>query len=98
VPFAAGLIETARVRAGLTQADLARRAVTSQPAIALYEAGKRSPSMDTLQRILRAAGYELRVHLEPIDDHDEVLERWLATVPLRERRRFERQQQDRLRK
>lgn len=92
----AGLIETARHRAGLTQAELARRAETSQPAIAMYEAGKRSPTLDTLQRILCAAGYEMRVRLEPIDDHDEVLERSLATVPPRERRRFERQKRERL--
>lgn len=93
--LAAGLVETARLRGDLTQAELARRAETSQPAIALYEAGRRSPSLDTLERILRAAGFEMRIRLEPIDDHDVVLERWLATVPVRERRRFERQQRER---
>lgn len=94
----AGLIETARLRAGLTQAELARRAGTSQSAIALYESGRRSPTVSTLERVLRAAGYELRARLEPVDDHDEVLERWLATVPASERRRFERRQRARLRK
>lgn len=94
--FAAGLIKTARTRAGISQAELARRAGTSQPAIALYESGRRSPSMDTLERVLRATGYELRVRLEPVDHHDDVLERWLETVPRRERRKFERQQQARV--
>lgn len=94
--LASGLVETARIRADLTQAELAERAETSQPAIALYEAGRRSPSLETLERILRAAGYEMRIRLEPIDDHDEVLERWLATVPIRERRRFAREQRQRI--
>jgi hypothetical protein len=52
--------------------------------------------MDTLERVLRATGYELRVRLEPVDHHDDVLERWLETVPRRERRKFERQQQARV--
>lgn len=72
----------------MTQLELARRAGTSQSAIALYEGGRRSPTMDTLQRILLAAGLELRVRLEVADDHDDQLARWFDSLPEPERRRF----------
>ena len=53
------LISTARNKSGLTQAELAIRAGTSQAAIARYEADRVSPSVSTLERVLRAAGEEL---------------------------------------
>jgi hypothetical protein len=57
--LSARLIKEARAAAGLTQAELARRAGTSQPTIAAYEAGDKIPNVDTLQRLLRAAGTNL---------------------------------------
>lgn len=48
---------------GLTQAQLAARAGTSQPAIARYENGTASPSTDTLTRVLKANGLKLEVQL-----------------------------------
>jgi hypothetical protein len=63
------LIRIARREAGLTQEALARRAATSQAAISAYESGARSPSVDTLCRILDAAGYELRMRLAAPDTH-----------------------------
>lgn len=53
------LIRDARVRAKLSQAALAERAKTSQPAIARYEAGAASPSLSTLERILAASNSSL---------------------------------------
>jgi len=53
------LITNARNNSGLTQAELAIRAGTSQAAIARYEADRVSPSVSTLERVLRAAGEEL---------------------------------------
>ena len=53
------LIATARNKSGLTQAELATRAGTSQAAIARYEADRVSPSVSTLERVLRAAGEDL---------------------------------------
>lgn len=50
------LIASARHRAGLTQAEVAARAGTSQPAVSAYESGRRSPSVSTLQRLLSACG------------------------------------------
>jgi predicted nucleotidyltransferase/DNA-binding XRE family transcriptional regulator len=53
------LIRDARLRAKLSQAALADRAETSQPAIARYEAGATSPSLSTLERILAASNSSL---------------------------------------
>lgn len=57
------LIRQARHRAGLTQAELARAAGTSQPTLAAYESGAKSPTVRTLERIVRASGSSLEVHL-----------------------------------
>ena len=72
--WAGNLIKLARHDAGLSQRELARRGATSQATLSAYEAGRKSPSFETLVRIIRAAGQDLRVRLEPLDDHDE----WVA--------------------
>jgi predicted nucleotidyltransferase/DNA-binding XRE family transcriptional regulator len=59
--LSARLIRESRTAAGLTQAELARRAGTSQPAIAAYEAGDKVPRVATLERLLHAAGASLEV-------------------------------------
>lgn len=53
------LIARVRRDVGLTQAELARRAGTSQAMVARYETGMASPTVRTLARLLRAAGREL---------------------------------------
>ena len=53
------LIREARNRAGLSQAQLAARAETSQSAIARYEVGAATPTLATLERILAASGVTL---------------------------------------
>lgn len=63
----AGLVVWARQRAGLTQKQLAERAGMAQAQIAGYEDGKRVPRVDALERLLAAAGFELRMSLAPID-------------------------------
>ena len=50
-----------RSDAGFTQADLARMADTSQAAVSAYESGSKQPSVDTLERLLSAAGARLVV-------------------------------------
>lgn len=60
---AAGLIRTARQRAGLSQHVLARRAGTGQSAVSAYESGLRAPSLATLERLLAAAGYAAEIAL-----------------------------------
>ena len=63
---AAVIIREARTAAGLTQTELARRAGTSQPAIVRYETGETSPSVATLERLLRAAGQRLELTAVPV--------------------------------
>jgi len=54
-----GLLRDARVAAGLTQAELARRSGTSQATLSAYEGGGKVPSATTLARVLAAAGMRL---------------------------------------
>src|SRR5438105_9834571 len=54
-----GLLARVRRAAGLSQAELARRAGTSRPTLSAYEHGRKSPSLDTLGRLFAAAGFEL---------------------------------------
>jgi transcriptional regulator with XRE-family HTH domain len=60
------ILRDARLRAGLTQRELARRAGTSQSVIARIEQGRSDPSTATLARLLAASGFELRTDLTPI--------------------------------
>lgn len=63
---AATLIRQARARHGLTQAALARNAATSQPVVSAYEHGRRDPSIETLRRLVAAAGDRLQVGLAAV--------------------------------
>jgi transcriptional regulator with XRE-family HTH domain len=67
---AARLIRTARRRAGVSLRQLARRARTSHATLAAYERGTKTPSVATLTRIIRAAGFELEVGLLRAVDPD----------------------------
>ena len=64
------LLREARLRAGLSQTDLAKRAGTAPSAISRWERGDVEPSLERLIRLVRAAGYELTVGLVTADDHD----------------------------
>ncbi len=55
------LLRGARLRAGLSQQELARRSRTSRTAVSAYEHGHKSPSLETLERLLHAAGFQLEV-------------------------------------
>ena len=70
---AAGLLQLARYEAGLTQAELAERAGVPASMVSAYERDRRQPTLATLMKLLRAAGFELRMQLAPYDDHDDVL-------------------------
>lgn len=54
----------ARVRAGLTQEQLAERMETSQSTIARLESGRTMPSGRTLSRFAKATGTKLRISFE----------------------------------
>jgi transcriptional regulator with XRE-family HTH domain len=61
----AALLRLVRRRAGLTQAELARRAGTSQPVVSAYEHGRRDPGVATLRRLVAAAGARLDLRTSP---------------------------------
>ena len=76
------LVAEARKRAGLTQAGLAERAGVAQSTVARIESGARNPSADMVERLVRAAGYELRVSLgEPDPGTASQFERTLRRTP-----------------
>jgi transcriptional regulator with XRE-family HTH domain len=54
---AAVTLQRARISAGLSLRALAERAGTSHATLVAYEAGRAIPRVDTLDRILRAAGF-----------------------------------------
>ncbi len=53
------MIRDLRAAAGYTQAQLGKRAGTTQSMIARYESGAVSPTVGALARIVRACGQEL---------------------------------------
>ena len=61
------LIE-ARTRAGLSQAQLAKRMKTTQSVIARMESGRVRPSTKTLERVARATGTRLKISFEDASD------------------------------
>jgi transcriptional regulator with XRE-family HTH domain len=80
------LIRARRQAHRLTQRQLAMRAGTSQAAIAQIESGRRSPTHDTLEKLLMAMGEELdlegAVRPSRWRDHDEEAHRgFLALSP-----------------
>lgn len=64
------LVREGRRRRGLTQAQLAELAGTTQSAIARLEAGRTSPSLDDVIRYLRLMDLDLDVMLVDRDDSD----------------------------
>jgi len=65
------LIRTVRARRRLTQATLARRAGTTQTAISRLETGGRSPTAETLRRLLQVMGEDLELDARPMrGDYD----------------------------
>lgn len=54
----------ARAKAGLTQADVAKRMGTTQSTVARLEGGNAAPSLRSLQRYAQAVGCRAVVHLE----------------------------------
>jgi transcriptional regulator with XRE-family HTH domain len=61
----------------MTQVELARAAGTSQPTIAAYETGSKSPTMRTMARLARAAGLDLVVSFVPPLTREDRRSLWL---------------------
>ena len=86
--MSAQLVREMRRRAGLTQAELARRLGTSQSAVARWEGGRSAPSFETLREVARACDLDLQPRIIDRDDHD--LSLALPNLRLTTRRRLER--------
>jgi transcriptional regulator with XRE-family HTH domain len=61
------LIREARLRAGLTQYELAERCGRDRSVIARWEQGTVAPSVETLVELVRACGFDLPLELVPYD-------------------------------
>ena len=59
-------VAKARQRAGLSQAQLAKRMKTTQSTIARLESGRGRPSTRTLSRFAKATGHRLKISFEPV--------------------------------
>jgi transcriptional regulator with XRE-family HTH domain len=80
------LIRAARTRGGLSQARLARRVGTHQSAISRLEADEISPSVETLDLLLRAMGEHLELRgLAPEREYDPIHRQATAERPASER-------------
>src|SRR5260370_21598325 len=87
------LLQLARLKAGLSQRELAERAGVPVTMISAYERDQRQPTLATLLRLLRAAGFDLRLHLAAYDPHDEILAGLETGCSESERRHRDRQRQ-----
>jgi DNA-binding XRE family transcriptional regulator len=56
---------TARAKAGLTQAQVARRMGTTQSVVARIESGRNPPNLKTLDKYARAVGRRIQLKLVP---------------------------------
>jgi len=65
----AAAIMKARNRAGLSQAELARRMKTTQSTVARLESGRGRPSTRTLDRFAKATGHRLKITFEAVAKH-----------------------------
>jgi transcriptional regulator with XRE-family HTH domain len=84
------LLVEARRRAGISQAELARRSGVAASLIGRYERYEVSPSLERLRELLGACGFELSFRLAGVDadNHDGVLiERELRRTPAERLRR-----------
>jgi transcriptional regulator with XRE-family HTH domain len=68
-------VREARLRAGLTQRQLAQATGLSQPTIARIESGTVQSTFAQVNRLVAACGFELRAGLRPADDSDWALAR-----------------------
>jgi transcriptional regulator with XRE-family HTH domain len=84
----ADLIREARLRAGLTQYELAERTGRDRSVIARWEQGAVAPSLETLVELVRACGFQIPLELAPRDDSN--LDRLRKNVRLSPERRVQR--------
>ena len=81
------LLREARLRAGLTQAELAQRAGTARSQVSRYERAEVLPSLETLRRLIRLCGLDLSFRLfnADLEEHDATLIAQLLPLTAEER-------------
>lgn len=84
----ADLIREARLRAGLTQYELAERSGRDRSVIARWEQGTVAPGIESLIELLHACGFDLPLELVPHDPAE--AERLQKTALLSPERRVQR--------
>ena len=83
------LIREARLRAGLTQTELAERTGRERSVIARWEQGAVSPSFDNLLELIWACGFDLPLVLVPRESfQEERLAKNLLLTPERRTQRY----------
>lgn len=76
------LIKEARLRAGLTQAELGARLGKAQSVIARWERDAVSPSLEMVRDIVRACGLELTFFMSKFDDSNvTIIDQHLRMTP-----------------
>jgi transcriptional regulator with XRE-family HTH domain len=60
---AAQIIREARLRASLTQSELAARLGRERAQVARWEVGGQEPSFENLRSVVEACGFELRIEI-----------------------------------
>src|SRR5712691_12578319 len=81
---AAQIIREARLKAGLTQAELAERLGRDRAQVARWETGGQEPSFENLRAVVEACGFSLRVEIaehEATPALDSELEESLPQAP-----------------
>ena len=73
--WAGNVLRMVRAKRGWTQRQLADAAGVPQSTIGRIESGAMQPTLPLIDRIVVAAGFDLRTRLEPYDEHDDVLDR-----------------------
>ncbi|MBA2297991.1 MAG: helix-turn-helix transcriptional regulator [Actinobacteria bacterium] len=80
--LSADLLREARLRTGLTQAELGRRVGKPASMISRWERGKVEPSLETLRTLVRACGLDLWLRFANFDDsYVEFIDGYLALTP-----------------
>lgn len=84
------IIKDARRASGLTQAELAARIGSTQPAIARLERPESNPTVSTLRRVLDATGHDLALGMMPtrVNVDETLIEMNLRCTPAQRLERF----------
>lgn len=80
--IAGDLIREARLRAGLTQAELGERLGKPQSVIARWERDDVSPSLETVRAVVRSCGLDLTFFMSKFDDSNvTIIDQHLRMTP-----------------